>query len=156
MQDRPHTRDDRDGPVAVPLIVQRTADGDGIRMASPLLPGWVAVARGPVEISRALQVAVNEAEMARYATDRGYAYDAAPFLPEVEAPPVLRAVRRGDGTWNWRASHDPAAWTPLEDGRWRSPGGSSYGPSTWVVQRVIAARAEQGLATRHPDAPEET
>lgn len=137
----------------VPLIIQRTASG-GLRMASPLLPGWVAVAHGSTETTRALEVALREAELLRYAEERGYVYDAQPFVPEVEARPVLRAIQRSNGQWNWRASHDPACWVPLDNGKWRSPSGSEYRADSQVVQRVIQLRREQGLAVRHPDAPE--
>lgn len=123
-------------------------------MASPLLPGWVAVAHGMADITRALEVAIREAELVRYATERGYIYDAQPFIPDVEAPPILRMVRRGDGSWNWRVSHDPAGWVPLDNGKWRSPSGNEYRPDSQVVQRVVRLRLEQGLAVRNPDAPD--
>jgi hypothetical protein len=148
--------DDHQGapPPIVPLLIQRTPSGS-LRMASPLLPGWVAITHGMAETIKALEVAIREADLARYATERGYVYDALPFVPEQSLPPVLRMVRRLDGTWNWRAAHDPAAWTPLEDGRWRSPKGHCYRGDSQVVQRVIALRRDLGLATRHPDAPAE-
>lgn len=144
------------------LTVERTTGG-GVRVTCPDAPGWVAVARTPHELARALAEGWREAAVAAYAARQGERYDLAvhdqaaeevsstgrqlPEDPEERAALLATlscsvipraAEERG-------AAHDPLAWTPLPDGRWVSPSGRRYKAETQVVRRIVEKRAAMGV-----------
>lgn len=73
-----------------------------------------------------------------------------------EGPPPTRRIVNGDGTPIWRVAHDPADWTPLPGGDWRSPGGHRYRANSAQVTRVIALRLAAGLTVTAPDVEEDS
>jgi hypothetical protein len=110
--------------------------GGRLRFTTPLARGWVRVADDPEGIAKALAEARLEVQLARYAAARGEEYDLDVDAPPSELHPLTAALvprDRGD-------IYDPQAWTPMPDGRWRSPSGRMFGADTQVVQRVKARR----------------
>lgn len=125
----------------VPLVVRRSPDGRLV-FSSPALPGWGRAATGPTEVARAVDAALCEVDLAAYAARRQVAYDAAHL-----ADPVVEPMPPG------RRCPDPwpcSMWTPLPDGRWRSPTGRVYRADAAVVRRVVRRRAAEGLPVAAP------
>lgn len=147
------------------LTVQRGQGG--WLLSSEALPGWAAHARTPADLAAACARAFTEAEIAAYARWRGTVYDTAEHAPDAweqaAPPPAPPAERRHPAEpppcseappVGWAAGqqrpdcHDPAAWTPLPDGRWRAPNGARYRPDAAVVASVAQRRAALGLPVR--------
>jgi hypothetical protein len=147
----------------VTIVVTRV--GDGYLLACPALPGWEQHVTGPQALVRGIHTAFTEHECANYSRWRGVPYDAASFatdafedpglavqVPDEDRrhpaePPVTTVPRIG---WHKESqvrpdTHDPAAWTPLPDGRWRSPTGRHYRGTTAMVASVVARRQQLGL-----------
>jgi hypothetical protein len=129
---------------SIALVVD-ALPGGRLRLRSPFARGWSRVVATRDELNRAVNEAFTEVQIASYAQWRGQAYDldvTAPVYhddPETAATPIIQARSvRAD-------VHDPAAWVPLDDGRWRSPGGKIYKPDADVVRRVRAKRKMLGL-----------
>lgn len=151
----------------VDLSVTRTATG--YLLESPTLPGWSRHVHSLTTLRDGIGAAFVEAEIAAYARFRGTLYDAAdhqgdafdappppaPPPPErrhpSEPPPPTEIPRAGysQDAVHRPDCHDPAEWTPLPDGsgRWRSPGGLTYGPHTSMVASITTRRSLLGLPT---------
>jgi hypothetical protein len=131
-----------------PLAVERQAAGRGLRVTSPALPGWVAVTRSPEQLARAVADALT-----RHAADTEAASaTAAPApAPNRASRRTVRRIERAGARPVYRLQHDPADWTPQPDGSWIAPNGYRYGPGTYVVTRIVAARLERGLPVRAAD-----
>lgn len=122
----------------------------GLRLSSPAMPGWATVARGRDGIATAMDAAWTEFACARYARSRGSEYDLATMGDEPASTTVRPALTASAGVrtivvQTRVGTYDPARWTPLPDGSWRSPTLRVYGPQTQHVRRVIAKRQELGL-----------
>lgn len=147
------------------LSIERTTTG-AVRVTCATAPGWAKVARTPLELARALADGWNEASVAAYATRRAEPYDVA--LHDNAAEEVSRAGRLLPVDADERAgmmtslactaqpsatgratapTYDPMMWSQMPDGRWVSPAGRKYGPSTQVARRIMAKRAEAGIDT---------
>lgn len=147
------------------VTVTMTRTETGYLLESPALPGWAAHAHSITGLRDAVSKAFCEYEAANYARFRGVPYDASSFAadsfddpaPAISCPPderrhpaeppVSEVPRIG---WSKAATvrpdtHDPAAWTPLPDGRWLSPSGRRYREDTAMVAAVCARRTELGL-----------
>lgn len=162
MGDRPHQ--------ARRVELQVTWTANGYLIESPSLPGWRVHAGNPTALVQAMRQAFTEAEVAAYARFHGTEYDLTdlhgdafdhptkqppdqPARPRArhpaEPPPpvqVPRASYRPDAVHR-PDCHDPASWTPLPDGRWRSPAGLRYRPTAPVVASVVQRRGLLGLPT---------
>lgn len=111
--------------------------GGRLRFTTPLARGWVRVASDPEDIAKALAEARVEVQLARYAAARGEEYDKDVDAEPSELHPLVASMvprERGD-------IYDPRDWTPLPDGRWRSPSGRTFRGDAQVVQRVKARRS---------------
>jgi hypothetical protein len=129
---------------SVPIQVDATPWG--WRVSTPLARGWAAIARSPQQLAAAIGAAFTEAQVASYARWKGSAYDLDEMTDVVPGDSLAAAV--ATTTFRHRSrpdQHDPAAWTPLSSGRWRSPSGREYRPDTDVVRRVKARRRELGI-----------
>lgn len=141
----------------ITLTVDTLPDGS-LRFSTPSARGWAAVARTQPEVTRAIQGAFTEAQVAAYAAWRGTQYDLSALTDHVPgdamAPPRpkrrTRRPRGGDG-WGYGQQrpdvHLPTEWTELPDGRWRSPGGRTYRADAAQVQRVRARLAMTTVPT---------
>jgi hypothetical protein len=120
--------------------------------------GRYRVATGPADLARAMEGAFIEVQCAAYARAHGEMYDLDYLTDPVEADPLASArpgTRRGTNLapvgWgrNQRRPdlHDPASWTKLPDGSWRSPGGFTHRSGSQMVRRVVRRRTEAGLPT---------
>lgn len=155
-------------PVDLMLRIARTPDG--LRITSPQIPNFAAIARGPVPIAQAVDAALRELDCDTYAARRGQPSDRALWdaacekLNAPSAPKALAAsgveLRPEDVTVDWHdgqarrdsgavmrpmavngARHDPSDWTDLGNGFWSSPGGHRYRQESRQVQLIIAKRA---------------
>lgn len=129
----------------VHLRVEALPDGM-IRVSTPLARGWAAVARNPQQLAAAITAAFTEAQVASYARWKGEAYDhdamtEVVFGDSLAAPTRTQSFRRR----NRADQHNPADWTPLPDGTWRSPAGRTYRPDAAIVGRVRVSRRRLGL-----------
>ena len=147
----------------VTITLTRTATG--YLVESEALPGWAGHAHSLTGLRDVVAQAFREHEAANYARFRGVPYDASSFATDAfddpgaaiscppderrhpAEPPVSEVPRIG---WSKGAdvrpdTHHPAEWTPLPDGRWRSPKGNTYKPESAMVASVVARRAELGL-----------
>lgn len=112
-----------------------------IRVSTPQARGWAVTVRTRDELARAIQQAFVEAQVASYAAWRGEPYDLDALTPVDNTHPLTAATRTRDFTVRARTDvHNPDDWTPMSDGRWRSPGGRLYGPDTDAVRKVLAKR----------------
>jgi hypothetical protein len=122
---------------------------DGIRISTPQARGWSAHARNSVDLVRALEAAFREVSCASYARAKGAPYDLDILTTQVPGDPLADQPRhrRRTGRAVRHHAHDPAEWTKMEDGSWRSPGGRKYNPGSAAVRNVIRKRQEHGLPT---------
>jgi hypothetical protein len=112
-----------------------------IRVSTPQARGWSVTARTRDDLARAIQQAFTEAQVASYAAWRGEAYDLDAMTEVDNTHPLTAATRTRDFTLRARSDvHNPDDWTPMPDGRWRSPGGRLYGADTDAVRKVLAKR----------------
>ena len=127
------------------VAVRIDAMGDGrLRISAPHARGWAREVRTRDELVRAVAEAFTEAQIASYPRWKGVGYDLDQLATvwRDDADPMVAAGPQFQASRAPRADvHDPMAWTPLDDGRWRSPGGKVYGPETAVVQKVMRKRA---------------
>lgn len=147
----------------VALQVERTTSG-AMRVSCPDAPGWAMTVRTPHELARALDAGWREAAVAQYAERKAEPYDLA--LHDVAAAEAVKTGRLLPVDVDEReralrllpcamstvpsvstATYDPMLWRMLDDGRWVSPGGRTYGRDTQVVRRIMAKRAEAGIDT---------
>lgn len=70
-------------PADLLLRISRTPAG--LHITSPQLPGWTAVARGPVPIAQAVDAGFTELACATYAAKRGETYDLTAWDAAAEA-----------------------------------------------------------------------
>lgn len=106
----------------LPVVLERTRAG--IRLTSPLLPGWVCSATSLPSIGACIDSAWNELQIAAYAAVRGAPYDAA-HLAEAAA--------------------DPDGWQRGADGTWTSPTGMKYAPGTVQAERRERIARGEGM-----------
>lgn len=112
-----------------------------IRVSTPQARGWAVTARTRDDLARAVQQAFTEAQVASYAAWKGEAYDLDAMTPVDNNHPLTAATRTHDFTPRTRTDvHNPDDWTPMPDGRWRSPGGRMYEAKTDAVRKVLAKR----------------
>lgn len=134
-------------PKAIMMMVE-PLDTGGYRLSTPHARGWAAAVRTPHELAQGLTQAFIETQVAAYARAHGRVYDLDGLTAQVVGDPLAsRPVTREARVRRGRRSHSPADWQMTDNGRWRSPAGRVYGPSTQVVQRVLAARERLGLST---------
>lgn len=126
----------------VPLQVEALPDGK-YRVSSPLARGWAGVAGNPHELARVVTQAFREVTRASNARMRREAYDLDAMTMKVAGDPLAGSARSrvrvapGSGTRTVRhRAHDAEAWTRMEDGRWRSPGGRMYSHDSAAVRNV--------------------
>jgi hypothetical protein len=120
-----------------------------LRMSLPGARGWATVVGTRDELVRAIAQAFTEAQIASYGRWRGQGYDR-----DIETPvyrddpdPLIAAVTplRGGRTPQRSDVHPPDAWTPLENGSWRSPGGRVFRSDSDAVRRVREKRRIAGI-----------
>jgi hypothetical protein len=130
---------------SVPLRID-ALPGGRLRVSTPLARGWAATARTPEQLAAAITAAFTEAQVATYARWCNGTYDL-DELTEVQVGDPLAAPTRTQSYQHRKRSdqHNPADWTPLSSGHWRSPSGRSYRPDATIVARVKAARRRQGI-----------
>ena len=137
------------------LTIKIESIPEGLRISTPTARGWAVVARTEPEVSRAIQSAFTEAQVAAYARAHGMTYDLDALTSAVAgdpmAPPIKRPrSRRGEGV-GWRRGqrrpdvHDPADWLRLESGDWRSPGGKVIAAGSPMGVRIAQLRRHAGL-----------
>lgn len=120
--------------------------GGRIRVSSPQARGWAAVARTPMELARAVTAAFTEVQVAAYSAWHGEAYDLDELTLVDPASPLTAAATPVDMEPRRRSDiHSPAAWTPLSNGRWRSPAGREFRADTETVRRIRAKRRQMGI-----------
>lgn len=150
----------------------RSARGEGLRLRSPRMVGWAAVAYTPQELAAAVRQAQTEADIAAYARWRGSSYDEPDAIaagqdrtppPRAGSGRLRRAAQDRpvsqlpDGA-AWGVNRkllrpdvaDPAEWTVLPDGRLQSPPRAGrkpliYGRDTTMGRRILDRRREAGL-----------
>lgn len=111
-----------------------------LRLSQPAIPGWVGVARTPVELARLVAAAFTEAQVAAYSLWRGDPYEGLDGT-RYRRPRPARRGHRVD-------VHDPREWRVAPDGRWVAPGSGRsrlWSPESQVVARVKARRVRLGL-----------
>jgi hypothetical protein len=115
-----------------------------IRVSTPQARGWSVTVRTRDDLARAIQQAFTEAQVASYAAWRGEAYDLDAMTEVDNSDPLTAATRTHNFTARARSDvHNPNDWTPMPDGRWRSPGGRIYSSNTDAVRKVLAKRRRQ-------------
>lgn len=152
----------RPGPPDVPhqireITLRVEAIAIGLRFSTPSARGWAAVARTPAEVPRAIQAAFTEAQVAAYAQLHGQVYDLDALTGSIDgdpmAPPLERRRAPAKPGIGWARgqvrpdAYDPAEWSQLPDGNWRSPGGRVHKAGSQMVQRVVRRRRLLGLPT---------
>lgn len=150
-------------PDVLHVTVTRLTGGRGVRLTSSQLRGWSVVAAGPGDIARGIDSGWVELDIAAYSHDRATATDLEVVTPVHDPAPgtpaavedtrdalvaAARATGARFGTPRGWGAHDPAQWTPLPGGSWRSPTGRTYGQDTAVARKVVRKRADRGLPTR--------
>jgi hypothetical protein len=153
---RPHE------PAELTLRVRRLDDG-ALLFTTPLCPGWAFSARRPQQIGEAIARCYREAAIAAYARLHGVMYDVAAETHPEELPGGLAAAtprtrrhpqepepEQEDEVARQRrtkhpSTYPPTAWQRLDDGRWRSPGGGTYSPTSRQVQAVVASLGQQAV-----------
>lgn len=134
-------------PKAIMVMVEPLASG-GYRLSTPHARGWAAAVRTPHELAQGIQRALTETQVAAYAHAHGKVYDLDGLTGQVIGDPLAgRPPARERRPRKGRRAHSPADWQMTDNGSWKSPKGRVYGPTTQVVQRVLAARERLGLAT---------
>jgi len=132
-------------PTAIMMLVEPLASG-GYRLSTPHARGWAARVRTPIELAQGVHKAVTETQVAAYARAHGKVYDLDGLTGQVAGDPLAgQPVSREQRRRRGRRSHSPADWSMTDNGSWKSPNGRVYGPSTQVVQRVLAGRERMGL-----------
>jgi hypothetical protein len=112
-----------------------------LRVSTPQARGWAVTVHTRDDLARAVQQAFTEAQLASYAAWKGEAYDLDAMTEVDESNPLTAATRTRDFTARARSDvHNPDDWTPLPDGRWRSPAGRVYGADTDAVRKVLIKR----------------
>lgn len=133
---------------SIPIVLDALPDGR-VRLSSPLAANFVAVARTPHEMWRALRSVMTEAQVAGYAAWRGQHYDHDTRVPVRHQPPVAAVSWEKGAVCRPDATH-PAEWSPNEDGTWTSPSGRTY-RSPRMIDRLVEKRAALGLPTCYAD-----
>lgn len=134
-------------PTAIMMMVEPLKTG-GYRLSTPHARGWAARVCTPVELAQGMLQAFTEAQVSAYARAHGKVYDLDGLTSQVVGDPLAaRPPARERRPRKGRRAHSPADWTMTDNGSWKSPNGRVYGPSTQVVQRVLAGRERMGLAT---------
>jgi hypothetical protein len=128
------------------LRYEQLGHGRGVRVTSPDLPGWAAIAKSPADFAKTVDAGWRELAVAAYAARRNEAYDLAPHA-DVN-PPGQPAGRR------YPERYPPSAWTPLPGGAWRSPSGRTYRAESWQAKRIVAQREAAGLPVTVTDTSE--
>lgn len=132
----------------VSLTVEAQPDGR-YRISSPHARGWAVVVGTPWQLAKAVTLdAFNEVSAASYARAQGEHYDLDALTERVIGDPLAGKPaprKRAPAGTRTRTAYHPAAWSKMEDGKWRSPGGRVYGPQTRQVQGMIKRRLAQGL-----------
>jgi hypothetical protein len=128
------------------IPVRVDAIPEGLRVSTPLARGWARVVRTPEQLARAIGDAFTEAQVASYARWQGEAYDLDEMTDVVRDDALAAATRTQEFRRRNRTDqHNPADWTPLSGGYWRSPAGRRYRADAAVVVRVRRARRSLGI-----------
>lgn len=126
--------------------VQIDALPEGLRVSTPLARGWAAMARTPDQLAAAIAAAFTEAQIASYSRWKGTTYDQDELTDVVAGDALAAATQTREFRRRERADqHNPADWSPLSDGCWRSPAGRRYRPDAAIVARVRRRRRELGI-----------
>lgn len=134
-------------PKAIMMMVE-PQPGGGYRISTPHARGWAAVVHNPNQLAHGVRQAFTETQLAAYARAHNRVYDLDGMTGQVVGDPLAgKAVTREARPRRGRRSHSPADWKMTDNGSWKSPNGRVYGPSTQVVQRVLAGRQRLGLPT---------
>ena len=132
------------------LLRMESLPGGRLRISSPQARGWAVVASTRDELVRAIAQAFTEVQVASYAAWRGEPYDLDALTMPDETDPLAASaatISMGEAQRRSRRSdvHEATDWTPLGNGKWRSPTGRVYREWTQQVQRVLAKRRALGL-----------
>jgi len=126
----------------VPLYAEALPGGK-YRLSSPAARGWAGVAGTPHELARVLVQAFAEVTRASMARANRTRYDLDEMTMKVAGdmlagkPQSRVRAAPGSATRSVRhRAHAPEAWTKMEDGRWRSPGGRMYSHDSAAVRSV--------------------
>jgi len=134
-------------PTAMLVMIEPLPSG-GYRLSTPHARGWAVRVRTPIELARGMQQAFTEVQVSAYARAHSQVYDLDGMTSQVVGDPLAgRPMPREPKPRRSRRSHSPADWQMTDNGSWRSPKGRIYGPTTQVVQKVLANRQKLGLAT---------
>jgi hypothetical protein len=134
------------------LRVESLPDGR-LRISTPQARGWAMVVRTRDELARAIGQAFTEVQVASYAAWRGEPYDLDALTVVDNSDPLTASaaavdMSAGQGRTLRRTDiHQATAWSPIGDGKWRSPGGREYREDTQAVRAVLAKRRALGLGT---------
>ena len=116
-------------------------DSGALVVSTPQARERADTVRGPEQLWSAVQMAMVRARMA------GHAQWCQP-APQEQVPRLREGV-----SWSKHAAARPdvtdtAAWTPLPDGSWLSPGGKRY-RSMRLIAGIVARRERLGLPTSY-------
>ncbi|MEV1294465.1 hypothetical protein [Pseudonocardia sp. NPDC049635] len=152
----------RHQPRRIRLTVDALPDGR-LRVSTDGARGWAAVARGPHQLATVIGRAFTEEAVAAYARWRTQRYDLdqlterddptePPRRPiSYRRPAGVQGTSYGRGRVVRPDQSNPADWSPLPDGRWRSPGGKTY-RSPKILGPLLRRRAQLGLPTTYEQA----
>jgi hypothetical protein len=129
------------------MMMVEPLPGGGYRLSTPHARGWAAAVRTPNELAQGVRKALTEAQVAAYAKAHSKVYDLDGMTGQVVGDPLAgKPVTRETRSRRGRRSHSPADWRMTDNGSWKSPNGRVYGPTTQIVQRVLAGRQRMGLS----------
>lgn len=133
------------------LLRVESLPGGRIRVSSPQARGWAVVVRTRDELVRAVAQAFTEVQVASYARWRGEPYELDALTEVDDLDPLAASAATVDMTGTAKRNvrrtdvHKVTDWTPVGNGKWRSPTGREYGEDTQQVRRVKAKRRALGL-----------
>lgn len=137
--------------VRVVYLRLESLDSGQILISTAQARGWAVTARNRDDLAKAVQLAFAEAQSASYAAWKGEAYDLDVLTMVDNTHPLTAATQTRDfsAARVRKDVHNPQDWTPMPDGRWRSPRGRLYRADSDAVRRVLAKRG-QSLGSGSP------